>query len=166
MAGHHILVASQVSSSQPCGSNLEILKQEREQANFRRGSKGSKGINGRPPLFSGLPCVYITNMWLKVGNTNPRVFNISPEVRKTGAGRLRRRDNWLLQQLLASHPSVTFLVIKQRYLPKMNENRCKTNVRGPKHAVRGPGNCPLNTESGVRPRSGFLRPQCPSKGRK
>ena len=72
--------------------------------------------------------------------------------------------NWLLQQLLASHPSVTFLVIKQRYLPKMNENRCKTNVRGPKHAVRGPKNYPLNTENGIRPRSGFLSPQCPSKG--
>ncbi|GMP37906.1 hypothetical protein CsSME_00009384 [Camellia sinensis var. sinensis] len=105
-------------------------------------------------------------MWLKVGNTNPRVFNISPEVGKTGAGRLRRRDNWLLQQLLASRPSVTFPVIKQRYLPKMNENRCKTNVPGPKHAVRGPENGLLSTENGIRPRSGFLSPQCPSKGMK
>ncbi|KAF5959015.1 hypothetical protein HYC85_000224 [Camellia sinensis] len=77
-------------------------------------------------------------MWLKVGNSGPKVFNISPEVRKTGVGGLRRRYNWLLQQLLASHPSMAFLVIKQRYLPKMNENRCKTNVRGPKHAVRDP----------------------------
>ena len=55
-------------------------------------------IIGRPPLFRGLPSVYITDMWLKVGNTNPKVFNIGPEVRKTGAGRRRRRDNWLLQQ--------------------------------------------------------------------
>ena len=56
--------------------------------------------------------------------------------------------------------------MKQRHLPKMTENRCKTNVRGPKHAVRGPKNCLLSTESGVRPRSGFLKPQCPSKGSK
>ena len=74
--------------------------------------------------------------------------------------------NWLLQQLLASHPSVTSLVINQRYLPKMNENRCKTNARGPKHAVRDPENELLSTESGIQPRSGFLRPQCPSKGSK
>ncbi|GMP36040.1 hypothetical protein CsSME_00008281 [Camellia sinensis var. sinensis] len=49
---------------------------------------------------------------------------------------------------------MAFLVMKQRYLPKMNENRCKTNVRGPERAVRGPENCLLSTKSGIRPRSG------------
>ena len=72
----------------------------------------------------------------------------------------------MLLQLLASHPSTAFPVIKQRYLPKMNKNRCKTNVRGPKHAVRDPENESSSPESGIRARSGFLRPQCPSKGRK
>ena len=74
--------------------------------------------------------------------------------------------NWLLEQLLASHPSMTFLVMKQRSLPKMNENRCKMKVRGPKRAVRGPENRLLGTGSGVRPRSWSLGPQCPSKGSK
>ncbi|GMP50728.1 hypothetical protein CsSME_00017228 [Camellia sinensis var. sinensis] len=52
---------------------------------------------------------------------------------------------------------MTFLVMKQRYLPKMNKNRCKTNVRGPKHAVRDPENGLLSTENGVQPRSGENR---------
>ena len=142
------------------------MNQEREKATFRRGSKGSHRITGRPYDIGGLPGVYITNMWLKVQENGPRVFNIGLEVRKTGVGGRRRIYNWLLKQLLASHPSTAFLGMKQRYLPKMNENRCKTNVQGPERAVRGPKNGLLSTKSGIQPRSWSLRPQCPSKGSK
>ena len=103
MAGHELLGASQVCTSQICGSKLATLAL--------------------------------------------RYSTLARKLEKTGAGRLGRRDNWLPQQLLASHPSVTFPVIKQRYLPKMSENRCKTNVPEPKHAVRGPGNGLLSTEN-------------------
>ncbi|GMP72708.1 hypothetical protein CsSME_00030639 [Camellia sinensis var. sinensis] len=94
----------------------------------------------------------------------PGCSTLARKCEKRASEGAREVKSWLLKQMLASHPSMTFLVMKQRYLPKTNENRCKTNVRGPKHAVRGPGNCLLNTENGIRPRSGFLRPQCPSKG--
>ncbi|KAF5959117.1 hypothetical protein HYC85_000326 [Camellia sinensis] len=42
-------------------------------------AKWSRRNTGRPPLFRILPGVYITDMWLKVGNSNSRVFNIAFE---------------------------------------------------------------------------------------
>ena len=155
-----------MSSTQPCGSKLATVNQEREQAIFRKGSKGSGGITGRPPTFGVLPCVYHTNMEVRTEKSDLRVVNIGLEVRKSRRRRAPEDNNWVLRQLLASHPSMAFLVMKQRYLPKMNENRCKTNVRGSDRAVRGPENFLLSTVSVIRPRSGPLRPQCPSKGSK
>ena len=153
-------------STQPCGQKLETVNQEREQPTFQRGSEGSKAITGWPPNIGGLPDVYITNMGFRVQESGPRVVNIGFEVRENGRRRAMKEHNWLLKQLLVSHHSTTFLVIKQRSLPKMKQNRCKMKVRGPKRVARGPENRLLGTGSGVRPRSWSLGPQCPSKGSK
>ena len=90
LAGHHKLVSSQVPSTQPCGSKLSTEKQEREYAIFRKGSKGSGGITSRPPTFGVLPCVYNTNMGVRIEESDLRVVNIGLEVRKTGVERRRR----------------------------------------------------------------------------
>ena len=73
---------------------------------------------------------------------------------------------WFSKELLVSHHPTTFQTMKIGSIPKMNPNRCKIRVRGPKHVARGPENRQLGTRSGVRPRRWSLGPQCPSKERK
>ena len=58
----------------------------------KRGSKGSSDLNGRPPTFSGLSGVYVTDMWLKVRGKRSKGFNISPEERGSkGSGKINGR---------------------------------------------------------------------------
>ena len=73
-------------TTQPCGQKLEKVNQEREKATFRRGSKGSHRITGRPYDIGGLPGVYNTNKWFRVGKSGLRVVNIGLRVGKTGDG--------------------------------------------------------------------------------
>ena len=73
-------------TTQPCGQKLEKVNQERENAIFRRGSKGSNTITSRPYDIGGLPGVYNTNMWFRAGKNGLRVVNIDFQVRKTGDG--------------------------------------------------------------------------------
>ena len=74
-------------TTQPCSKKLEKVNQEREKATFRRGSKGSERITGRPYDIGGLPGVYNTNMWFRAGKSGLRVVNIGFEVRKIGRRR-------------------------------------------------------------------------------
>ncbi|GMP41577.1 hypothetical protein CsSME_00011625 [Camellia sinensis var. sinensis] len=48
----------------------------------------------------------------------------------------------------------------------MNQDGCKTRVRGSKCAAGCPENKPLSIESGVRTQRWSLGPQCPSRERK
>ena len=86
VAGHPRLVASHVCTTQPCGQKLEKVNQEREKATFRRGSKGSIRITGRPRDIGGLLGVYNTNMWFGARKSGLSVVNIGFQVGKTGDG--------------------------------------------------------------------------------
>ena len=63
-------------TTQPCGQKLEKVNQEIEKPTFRRGSKGSHIITGRPYDIGGLPGVYNTNMWFGARKSGLRVVNI------------------------------------------------------------------------------------------
>ena len=58
------------------------------------------------------------------------------------------------------------MLFRSRFMPKMNQHRCKTRVRGAKRAAGCPENRLLSTKSGVRPQRWSPGPQCPSRERK
>ena len=122
---------------------MGILRQERAQADFRRGSKGSNGINGRPPLFRVLPCVYITNMWFGFEENGSKVFNIGPEVRKTGVGG-RRRSKKLVVETITGLPPFHDLPSDETEVPAKNERKPIPNeFSGAKTRNSGPRKLPV-----------------------
>ena len=146
-----------------CG--FQLAQMAPTQTDKTGGSRPTTFQKGKPIArwsaapFAGLHIECKLVEWWETSKCGPKTKETSFLSRKSAD----EEKGGLLGEKVVSHPCTTYQTMKIGSMPKMNQDGCKTRVRGPKCAAGCPENLLLSIESGVRPRRWSLGPQCPSR---
>ncbi|GMP95869.1 hypothetical protein CsSME_00044750 [Camellia sinensis var. sinensis] len=103
---------------------------------WRREKSVLQGENWSPRVIGGLHTETKPVVWWETSNCGSKTKETSSLTRKPA-----REEKYGLQgEKVVSYPCTAFQIMKIGSMPKMNQDRCKTRVRGLKRTIGCPEN--------------------------